>query len=162
MNCNLSLVCSILRAVITPGRAFLHRIIDLSCKVSNPKHYIRLTCEARADFQCWFQFISHFNGKSVFLSDQWSSSDHLTLHTGAASSRGFAGILGSSWFASEWPESLRQTNFNITVLELFPIVLAMEMWGSQFQNHKLLFLTDNEAVVSIIDETSSKDHHETC
>lgn len=42
-------------------------------------------------------------------------------------------------------------------LELFPIVLALEMWGSQFQNHNILFLTDNEAVVAIINKTSSKD-----
>lgn len=31
------------------------------------------------------------------------------------------------------------------------------MRGSQFQNHKILFLTDNEAVVAIINKTSSKD-----
>lgn len=141
--------------VIAPGRAFLRRLIDLTVKVTNPRHFIRLTCEARADIQCWLQFISHFNGKSVFLNDTWSSSDHLTLHTDAASTKGYAAILGSTWFASEWLEPFKQ--FHITVLELFPIVLALEMWGSQFQNHKILFLTDNEAVVAIINKTSSKD-----
>lgn len=147
----LNFACS----VVSPGRAFLRRLIDLSCKVSNPRHYIRLTCEARADMQCWLQFISHFNGKSVFLNDNWSSSDHLTLYTDAASTQGFAAILGASWFATEWPDQFR--HLHITVLELFPIVLAMEIWGSQFQNHKILFLTDNEAVVAIINKTSSKD-----
>lgn len=49
--------------VIAPGRAFLRRLIDLTVKVTNPRHFIRLTCEARADIQCWLQFISHFNGK---------------------------------------------------------------------------------------------------
>ena len=39
--------------VVVPGRAFLRRIIDLTCGVSNPSHYIRLTCEARADLQMW-------------------------------------------------------------------------------------------------------------
>lgn len=35
------------------------------------------------------------------------------------------------------------------------------MWGSQFQNHNILFLTDNETVVAIINKTSSKDkNHE--
>lgn len=77
------------------------------------------------------------------------------MHTDAASTKGYAAILGSTWFASEWLEPFKQ--FHITVLELFPIVLALEMWGSQFQNHKILFLTDNEAVVAIINKTSSKD-----
>ncbi|XP_062572622.1 uncharacterized protein LOC134234551 [Saccostrea cucullata] len=148
----LNFACS----VISPGRAFLRRLIDMSCKVSNPRHFIRLTCEARADIQCWLQFISHFNGKSVFLNDVWSSSDHLTLYTvDAASTQGFAAILGAVWFAARWPDEFKQ--LHITILELFPIVLAMEMWGSHFQNHKILFLTDNEAVVAIINKTSSKD-----
>ncbi|XP_062567617.1 uncharacterized protein LOC134229845 [Saccostrea cucullata] len=147
----LNFACS----VISPGRAFLRRLIDMSCKVSNPRHFIRLTCEARADIQFWLQFISHFNGKSVFLSDVWSSSDHLTLYTDAASTQVFAAILGAVWFAAKWPDEFKQ--LHITILELFPIVLAMEMWGSQFQNHKILFLTDNEAVVAIINKTSSKD-----
>lgn len=41
--------------------------------------------------------------------------------------------------------------------QLFPIVLSLEMWGCQFQNHKIVFLTDNEVVVAIINKTSSKD-----
>lgn len=42
---------------------------------------------------------------------------HLTLHNGAASTKGFAAILGSTWFATEWLELIKQ--FHITVLE-FP------------------------------------------
>lgn len=114
--------------VIAPGRAFLRRLIDLTVKVTNPRHFIRLTCEARADIQCWLQFISHFNGKSVFPNDTWSSPDHLTLHTDAASPKGYTAILGSTWFASEWLEPFKQ--FHITMLELFPIMLALEIWGS--------------------------------
>lgn len=83
------------------------------------------------------------------------NSDYLTLYNDAASTQGFAVIFGASWFASDWQDEF--THLHITILELFSIVLAMEIWGSHFQNRKILFLTDNEAVVAIINKTSSKD-----
>jgi hypothetical protein len=47
--------------------------------------------------------------------------------------------------------------FFITVKELFPIVLAVEIWGQTLSNHKVLFMTDNQAVSEIINKTSSKE-----
>ena len=41
----LNFACS----VIVPGRAFLRRIIDLTIGIKHPKHYIRLSREAKAD-----------------------------------------------------------------------------------------------------------------
>ena len=39
--------------VVPPGRAFLRRLMDLSTKISNPYHYVRLNKEARADLAAW-------------------------------------------------------------------------------------------------------------
>ena len=69
--------------VVSPGRAFLRRLIDLTIKVSNLFHWITLTCEARVDIIAWQCFIESFNGKSMFLPDHWASSDHLRLYTDA-------------------------------------------------------------------------------
>ena len=113
--------------------------------VSNPFHYIKRTCEARADLHAWKSFIENFNGKSVFLGDTWISSDCLKSFTDAAESAGFAAVFGSWWFAESWRESL--IGHQIAVKELFPIVLAVEIWGKHMQNSKILFLSDNMAVV---------------
>jgi len=48
-------------------------------------------------------------------------------------------------------------DLHITVKELFPIVLAVEMWGQTLSNHKVLFMTDNQAVSEIINKTPPKD-----
>ena len=56
---------------------------------------------------------------------------------------GFGGIFGSNWFFGEWPD--RWKTYNIVILELFQIVLAIEVWGSQLQNKKIYINTDNEA-----------------
>lgn len=96
-----------------------------------------------------------FNGKSVFYDNQWESSDALELYSDAAGSLGFASVFGSEWFAQAWPIYLQchQT----AVQELFPIVLALEVWGDRLQNKNVLFFSDNMAVVHIINKQSCKD-----
>lgn len=146
----LSFACS----VIVPGRAFLRRLIDLTIGLKSPHHKRRLTLEAKADIQAWLQFISHFNGSSLFLSDQWATSTSLDLYTDA-SNVGCGGYLHNQWFACEWPSNIQP--YHITLKELFPIVIALEEWGSQLANQCIVFHSDNEAVVHIINKQSCKD-----
>ncbi|XP_062593507.1 uncharacterized protein LOC134254984 isoform X1 [Saccostrea cucullata] len=143
--------------VVVPGRTFLRRLIDLTCGVSNPNHYIRLTCEARADLHMWSHFIESYNGRSVILPDVWSSSDKEMLFTDASGSLGFAAVLGTSWFALSWEEVLDLAQYQIAIKELFPIVLALEIWGPALANKKILFMTDNMAIVHTINKQTCKD-----
>jgi hypothetical protein len=45
---------------------------------------------------------------------------------------------------------------DITFLELFPVVVAIYLWGHQLENKKLMFNIDNKAVVTILNKKSSK------
>jgi hypothetical protein len=142
----LNFACS----VVVPGRAFLRRLINLTCNIRSQNFYVSLNKDSRADLQTWSYFIDSFNGKSVFLDLHRSSSEHLKLWTDASCFIGFAAVLGTSWFASHWPESLGY--YQISVKELFPIVLALEIWSFKFHKKKVLFLSDNNAVVDIINK----------
>lgn len=93
--------------VVSPGRTFLRRMIDLTKNITNPSHYIRLGKEARADLSAWKLFIDSFNGKSVFLSDNWMSSDYLKLFTDASGNVGYAAVYGSQFFALKWCDKLK-------------------------------------------------------
>jgi hypothetical protein len=75
--------------------------------ITNPFYFVKLNCEARADLHAWSVFIRSFNGKSVFLSDNWVSSDHLKLFTDASENIGYAAVFGSWWFANSWTKSLQ-------------------------------------------------------
>ena len=66
-------------------------------------------------------------------------------------------IFGTHWFFGEWPDGWK--NFNITVLEFFPIVLAVEIWGSIMRVRCIVFFSDNQAVVEIINRQTSKDRY---
>lgn len=41
------------------------------------------------------------------------------------------------------------------LLELFPIVLAVEIWGDSFRNFKVLFNCDNLGVVQVVNRLSA-------
>ena len=46
---------------------------------------------------------------------------------------------------------------HINILELFPIVLAIEIWGAEMSNQRILFLSDNIATVYVLNKMTSKD-----
>ena len=70
-------------------------------------------------------FKDGFNGKGMFLSDDWLAFYALQLYTDAASTKGFSAALGTQWFMHAWPEEFQL--FHINILESFPIVLAVEI-----------------------------------
>jgi hypothetical protein len=146
----LSFACS----VVTPGRPFLRRLIDLTLGLKQPHHKRRLNKEAKADLAAWSVFVDSFNGKSLFISDKLESSETLNLFTDA-SNLGCGGYLGSKWFAQEWPPDW--THHHINTKEMFPITVAVELWGNILQNKSITFHTDNLTVMHIINKQSSTD-----
>ena len=114
---------------------------------------IRLTKETKHDMEVWLKFLREFNGRSFFLDDKWNTSP-LELYTDAAGSKGYGAIFGPHWFFGSFTDQWQ--SFNITFLELFPIALPVRIWGSQMANRCIMFVTDNAALVSIINQQTSK------
>ncbi|XP_061187278.1 uncharacterized protein LOC133195456 isoform X1 [Saccostrea echinata] len=147
----LNFACS----VILPGRAFLRHCINVLMKVSENQSFITIDQECKQDMFLWLTFLEKYNGKTMFLDEKFLSSNILQLYTDAAQSKGFAGIYKTQWFYGSFPENWK--SLNIMTLEFYPIVLAVAIWGRLFANHSILFFTDNEALVSVINKLTSKD-----
>ena len=98
------------------------------------------------DLAIWLDCFSSFNGRSFFLRELTVSSDSLQLYTDAAGSIGYGAVCDSQWFYGVWPESWR--HYNITALEIYPIVAAVVTWGVSWKNRSICFYTDNEALVN--------------
>ena len=75
------------------------------------------------------------------------------LYTDASGSIGYGSVYGKKWFCGRWPETWLQ--YNITTLELYPIVAAVVIWGHDWANKSVCFYTDNEALVAIINKQTS-------
>ena len=141
-------------AVILPGRPFLRRLYDLTMGVKKAYHYVGLTVEAKDDLRMWLFFLKSFNGKSFFHMPALLSSTKLQMTTDASGSIGYGAVFGKSWFWGEWPA--RWKKFNIAVLEFYPVLTALRVWGEGLRNKNVVFVTDNEAIVSVINTQTTK------
>jgi len=103
-----------------------------------PHPRIRLNKEAKADIRVWMRFLADFNDRAFFLENLWVTSTTLELFTDAAGSKGYGTVFGRKWFYGSWPEL--QRSLNITFLELFPIVIALHIWGSTMANKCVCFV----------------------
>ena len=129
----LNFACS----VIQPGRAFLRRLIDLTVGIRSPPHLIWLNKEVKEDLKVWLSFLTEFNGRSFFIDDAWENSSKLSLYTDASGTLGFGAIFGSRWCYGKWP--LDWAYCNIAILELYPIVLSLYLWGHEMSNQCVVF-----------------------
>ena len=48
-------------------------------------------------------------------------------------------------------------NLYLWLIELFPIVMAAHLWGSQWSMRRVEFLCDNESVVAVLSSCTSRD-----
>jgi len=142
--------------IIPAGRPFLRRLIDLTIGINQPHCHIRLNKMSRADLDTWDSFLQNFNGRSIFLERLWVTSEQLHLYTDSSRTIGFGATLNKDWFAGEWPTNWK--SFDITVLELYPIVASVHVWRNYLSNRRVVFHTDNQALVYIINKLTSKDN----
>ena len=141
--------------IIPPGRAFLRRMINLLCCFRNTTHPIRLNAEFHRDLSWWLEFFTSWAGVSFFRMPTLMPLPDFFVSSDAAASLGCGAIWGSYWFSFAWPESF--AGHNITVLELFPLVVAAHVWGHLWLRLQIEFHCDNSTVVAILNLGSSRD-----
>lgn len=142
--------------IMPMGRVFSRRLSLATRGASRPDHRIRLTRPLRVDLGVWRSFLLSYNGRTCCQEPEVSSDD-IHLHTDASGALGFGAILGLQWCAGEWPASWVSSGLcrNLTLLELFPIVAAVEIWGSSLRDKRICFHTDNLSVVHCISRLTS-------
>ena len=123
--------------------------------IQSSHHLIQLSKDVKEDLKVWQSFLSNFNGRFFFLEETWYSSSKLDLYTDASGALGFGAIFGSRWCYGKWPATWSYCN--IAILEFYPIVLSLYLWGHVMRNRCILFFTDNESLVHVINKQSSKD-----
>jgi hypothetical protein len=139
--------------VIEHGRPFLRRLIDLTRHATSPSHHIRLNKEARLDIAAWLSFLRGYNGVSIIVEPAWTESNTVSLLSDA-SGLGFAAVFGSRYIQGSWPPSW--SKYGITIKELYPITLAVELWGSALSTKRIMLHCDNQSVVHIINSQTAK------
>ena len=114
---------------------------------------MKLSRGCKDDLLVWKQFIEEFNGKCFFLDENWITNDTVQLYTDASGAYGYGAVCGQSWFFGEW--NAEWISENITLKELYPIIVAIEVWGYRIANKSICFNCDNEALVYVLNKQSS-------
>jgi len=148
---SLQFVCK----AVSPGRAFLRRLIGLTCGVTSPHVKLTITNGAKCDLRMWLVFLESFNGVSIIPDQFWFGSEDLSLFTDACKTVGFAGYFEGKWFNGRWPEGVSSSS-SIAWLEFFPVVAAIALWGHMLKGKRIILRSDNQTVVSIINKQTSR------
>ncbi len=148
---SLSFVCK----AVTPGRAFLRRLIDLTRGIKKPWCKLKLSIGAKKDLDMWLLFLDHFNGSAIFPEQAWFDEADLQFFTDSSAGIGFGGYFQGKWFQGRWPHEKFKKK-SIAWLEFFPILVAVVLWGHLLKGKKIIIRSDNSPVVNIINKQSSR------
>ena len=110
------------------------------------------------DLKMWLTFLRQYNGISVYHYRLWISSAEAEVYSDSAGSIGFGIYFAGKWACATWPETWQESGLtrDITVLELFPFLVSLYLWGSKLCDKKILFHCDNAAVVYAVNTMTSK------
>ena len=149
-------------SMVVPARPFLRRLINLMSPLKLPNHHGKLTIESKKDLQTWLDFLSEYNGRTYFRMLGILDSPQLHLYSDS-SKLGFGAVFGSSWIQGRFPESwielFQSHKIHISFLEMYPVFVAISIFGKFLTNTNVLFHSDNQAVVEVLNKQSSKDKH---
>ena len=90
----------------------------------------------REDIKVWLTFLSEYNGVTVITNNAWASNETLELFTDSA------GIyFQGKWAQKCWPKEWEEMGIlkDITFLQLFPVVVALCIWGEQLKKQENYF-----------------------
>ena len=137
------------------GRTFLRRMINLLCTFRRDDHPICLNQEFHLDLTRWRDLFHRWDGLSFFLMPDWAPLTEFQFSSDAAGTLGYGAIFHHQWSRGSWSAS--QLPLSIAYKELFPIVVAAYLWGSQWSLRRVEFLCDNELGVAVLSSGTSRD-----
>ncbi|XP_077868641.1 uncharacterized protein LOC144359359, partial [Saccoglossus kowalevskii] len=120
--------------VVTPGRTFISRLIEISKGVKSLNYHVTLSQESKQDLLMWHQLLSNWNGVSMFLEAETTLASDMQLFTDA-SGIGHGGYFRGHWFNERWQHGLTLDSdpaLSIAFQELYPIVVASVLWDTTF------------------------------
>ena len=114
--------------MVFPRRTFLRRLIDATKVGSQLSHFIHLNFQVRSDLQWCACFLRDWNEWSLLS----PLSPSVSVTTDASGSWGCGALTSDGqWFQVQWP--LSWAPVHIAAKELVPVVIAVAVWGKQWQ-----------------------------
>ena len=141
--------------VVVSGRIYLSSVYaSLSGILSQSGNKRRnVNSEVKEDLKVWYSLLESPPTRQFKVFDSISST-HPDIYTDASTSVGYGCMYGTKWFAGLWAPGKK---CNITVLELYPIFIALSMLQPEIRDTAINIYTDNHALVSVLNKLYCKD-----
>ena len=149
--------------VVRGGRTFSRRVINFLKYISSSTTMVSLPDWFTDDLEWWIRFVEIFNGSAKIISDIPYIETPLETDS---SMTGFAARWGRDWILGPWhspnppggfpfhhwsvPPSEYNQDFDKNLLELWPVVAAIQRWGHLWKGCKIRLYTDNTQVMYMI------------
>ena len=149
-----------LSQVFIPGRALLRGLHEQLTGILSQEgwHSRRISRSVKEDLRVWRGFLVDESSAKPFRFLFPGEVPAAVITTDAASSIGYGGYNGSQWFKGRWNDGWWMDQ-NITLLELYPIYVAVNIWLNELSNKTVLIRTDNDAVVATISKLYSRENY---
>ena len=154
-----------LNKAIMPGRAFTRRMY---AKFTSTKeklkshHHITLDKEFKADCKVWTSFLDEEMESTIsrpFIDmDIFQHASKLKFFTDATANfaLGFGCIFDEEWTFKQWESGfIEETEPSTEFLELYTLCIGVFTWIHKLCNRQITVFCDNEAVVSMVNNTTS-------
>ena len=128
-----------------------------------PHHHVRLTEEHRLDLQVWEKFLEHpWVFARPFVEFQPIKANIIDMYSDASRNfeLGFGAYCGEEWTFGQWEKDFMTIHEpSIEYLELYALLVGVMNWIHYFKNRRIVLFCDNEAVVHMVNNNSSKCKH---
>ena len=118
-----------------------------------------MTNEHKLDLATWQYFLSQPTIFSrEFILPQIRTTQIIDIFSDASRNfkLGFGAYCGSEWSFGQWDEEFySEVQPSIEYLELFGVAVAVLNWLKLFRNKKIVLFCDNQAVVNMINNSTS-------
>ena len=159
---------------ILPGRAFTRRLYAVigfentamknsgqGARALKKHHHVKLSKENTLDLEAWKFFLHHptaYCRDFMDFSKIWSA-EEIEFFTDSSKNPelGYGGWCQKSWFARCWDAGfIEKCNPSIAYLELYAVTVGILLWINRFKNRRVIIHCDNQAVVNMLNSSSSK------
>jgi hypothetical protein len=140
---------------VRAGRIFISRLLQILPTLRRQHHYFYINSQFKKDLIWWRSFLVTFNGITIIPEIYWSDPDARLSTDACLSSIG--GWCNNQYFSCMLPQSMRDLNYDINVIEMYAILIGLKLWSENLYNTRTQIWCDNLVSVTVLNSGRTKD-----
>ena len=138
---------------VKPSRFFVNRLLEKLRNMTSNKTVVDQ--DIKQDVAWFLKFLPQFQGTASYCHVDIQGGETIEID---ATLNSVGGVWGNEIYNAKIPDDiLVEAKTNITHLEMINIIVALNIWGSQWRHGKVLIKTDNMATVNIYNKGYTRD-----